>query len=67
MSHNWAEQQIINRLRKDYPNDDKRVMVEFIYDHWDNDITINENVANYCNYRGCFKKDGSVTLENLKR
>lgn len=49
-----------------YPNDDRKVMIEFIYDHWDDDVPIDENVANYCNYRGCYLKDGVVALKNLK-
>lgn len=66
MPHDWTEEQIINRLRKEYPNDDRKVMAEFIYDHWDNGVPIDENVANYCNYRGCYLKNGVVALENLK-
>lgn len=66
MPHDWTEEQIINRLRKEYPNDDRKVMTGFIYDHWDNGIPIDENVANYCTYRGCYQKDGVVALENLK-
>lgn len=66
MPHDWTEEQIINRLRKEYPNDDRKVMIEFVYDHWDDDVPIDENVANYCNYRGCYLKDGVVALKNLK-
>lgn len=66
MPHDWTEEQIINRLRKEYPNDDRKVMTGFIYDHWDDDIPIDENVANYCTYRGCYLKDGIVAIENLK-
>lgn len=66
MPHDWSEEQIINRLRKEYPDDDLKVMTEFIQDHRDDDIPIDENVANYCKYRGCYLKDGVVAMENLK-
>ena len=43
-----------------------KVMAEYIYVNWDNGVPIDENVANYCNYRGCYLKNGVVALENLK-
>jgi hypothetical protein len=35
MPHDWTEEQIINRLRKEYSNKDRKVMAGFIYDHRD--------------------------------